>query len=79
MSTSHQVFEPIGIVSPIANVCPKLIMKELWGLKLDWYYKVPEHIRMHFIKWTEELKYLEQIIVPRWLGPNDNIQHMRVC
>lgn len=43
-------------------------MKELWGLKLDWYYKVPEHIRTHFIKWAEELKYLEQIIVPRWLG-----------
>lgn len=79
MSPAHQVLEPIGIVSPIGNVCPKLIMKELWGLKLNWYYKVPEHTRMHFIKWTEELKYLEQIIVPRWLEPNDNIQHMRVC
>lgn len=38
---------------------------------------MPEHIRTQFIKWAE-LKYLVHIIVPRWLGLNDDVQNMSV-
>lgn len=39
---------------------------------------MPENIRTQFIKWAKELKYLGHIIVPRWLGLNDDLQNMSV-
>lgn len=70
MSAAHRVFDPIGIVSPV-TVCPKLLLKELWEMKLDWDDEVPDHIKTQFINWVKELKYLEDIKVPRWLGFSD--------
>lgn len=66
MSTAHKIFDPIGIVGPV-TICPKLLMKELWKLKAEWDEDVPEHIKLKFVKWLEELKYLKNVKVPRCL------------
>lgn len=76
MSAAHKIFDPIGIVSPV-TICPKLLMKELWQSKIEWDEDVPEHIKLKFLKWFEELKYLKNVKVPRWLFV-DNFTHVSI-
>lgn len=49
MSAAHRIIDPIGIVSCCVTVCPKLLLTELWTLKLDWDDKVPPAIMNKFL------------------------------
>lgn len=66
LSSAHKLFDPLGVASPV-SMCPKLLLKELWELKVGWDEEVPEHVRTKFLKWSHELKYLDEIRLPRWI------------
>ena len=78
MSAAHRVFDPLGIVSPV-TICPKVLIRELWEIKIEWEEPVPEHIQTQFCKWMKELKYLENIQIPRWLiGMTEDIHNVKI-
>ncbi|XP_049301860.1 uncharacterized protein LOC125775373 isoform X1 [Bactrocera dorsalis] len=43
LSIASLLFDPLGVLSPLV-ITSKIIMQELWLLKLDWDESVPQHI-----------------------------------
>ncbi|GFQ81729.1 integrase catalytic domain-containing protein [Trichonephila clavata] len=42
LSATSMIFDPLGLNSPVVRKA-KLVMQELWGLKLDWNDSLPIH------------------------------------
>ncbi|XP_072392412.1 uncharacterized protein [Diabrotica undecimpunctata] len=64
LSTISQIYDPLGILSPVI-IISKIIIQQLWSLKLPWDEPVPETI---FIKWFQfynQLPILNQLKIPR--------------
>lgn len=64
LSVICQIFDPLGLLGPIIIVA-KLIVQELWRLKINWDEPVPSKI---YERWCNFIKYLPVInsfIIPR--------------
>ena len=59
-------YDPIGYSAP-ATVIPKIILRKCWELKLDWNQTVPDAIAKEFKKWVDEIKYISDCKIPRWI------------
>ncbi|GBM21323.1 hypothetical protein AVEN_149898-1 [Araneus ventricosus] len=46
---------------------PKLLLQECWKLILSWYTNLPSWMAKKFVKWKEQLKFLNYISIPRCL------------
>ncbi|XP_067204174.1 uncharacterized protein [Linepithema humile] len=58
------IFDPLGLLGP-ATVFAKIVMQDLWRLKMDWDESIPLD---HLIKWQryeDELQDLQSISIPR--------------
>ncbi|GBN59833.1 hypothetical protein AVEN_58701-1, partial [Araneus ventricosus] len=49
---------------------PKLLLQECWKLKLSWDTDLSSWMVKKFVKWKEQLKFLNDISIPRCLDKN---------
>lgn len=63
-----KLYDPLGLISHVL-IQAKLILQELWLLKITWDEALPPEI---VERWATFLKYLleiDKLSIPRWLGP----------
>lgn len=64
LSLICQIFDPLGLMGPIIIVA-KLIIQELWKLKLDWDMEIPEPLQNTWTSFYRELAEISYIEIPR--------------
>ena len=67
MSLVSSVFDPLGVLTP-SLLESKLIIQELWKLKIDWDSKILLEIETRWIKWKICLDKISQVSLNRWYG-----------
>ncbi|XP_014204702.1 uncharacterized protein LOC106636718 [Copidosoma floridanum] len=67
LSEISQIFDPLGIVAPMI-VAAKLIIQELWLLKITWDTPIPDALAQRWLQIRGDLAKLSGVTVPRWLG-----------
>lgn len=67
MSNVAQLFDPLDLISPII-IKRKIILQNLWQLKLTWDQSVPLNIFPTWKEFVEQLTYLKGIQVPRYVA-----------
>lgn len=65
------LFDPLGLVGPII-IKAKILMQEMWRLKIDWDKPVPMKMHDEWTKYLHELASLRELCVPRFLCTEDN-------
>ena len=68
LSKMNSVFDPLGILSPV-TIRAKMLLRRLWGLKLDWDTPIKESERRDWVELFQELQACETIQVPRCVKP----------
>ena len=64
-------FDPLGFLSPL--IAPlKLIVQDLWKLKLSWDAPLPKNIQLRWEKFINGLGDISQIKIPRFIGATSN-------
>ncbi|GFV56472.1 uncharacterized protein TNCV_61221 [Trichonephila clavipes] len=71
LSIANHIFDLIGFTAPV-TLKPKLILQEIWKLKLKWDENLPEVILNQVKKWLEQLPILAGIQIPRCLNLSSN-------
>ncbi|GFV85032.1 integrase catalytic domain-containing protein [Trichonephila clavipes] len=71
LSIANHIFDPIGFTAPV-TLKPKLILQEIWKLKLKWDENLPKGILNQVKKWLEQLPILASIKIPRCLYLSSN-------
>ncbi|XP_043203370.1 uncharacterized protein LOC122371261 [Amphibalanus amphitrite] len=69
MSTGMSVFDPIGYLSGWL-LRGKLLLQQLWQQGISWDEGVPEELTAEWQKWTEELRRIHDLRLPRHLFNN---------
>ncbi|XP_025836570.1 uncharacterized protein LOC112906526 [Agrilus planipennis] len=64
LSNVAQIFDPLGLLAPII-VIAKLIIQDLWQLKLSWDQSIPLDIHTKWCKYSDQLKFIRHIQIPR--------------
>jgi hypothetical protein len=64
LSIIAQIYDLIGLVSPIV-VRAKIILQNLWSLKLDWDDQVPPSIENLWSQFLTDLRHLPNLQIPR--------------
>jgi hypothetical protein len=64
---SASVFHPLGFISPFL-VRSKVIIQEVWKLKIDWDDVIPEAICLPWQSWLDQFTEIPNIKVARWTG-----------
>ncbi|KMQ88303.1 gag-pol polyprotein precursor [Lasius niger] len=67
LSSIAQLFDPLGWLSPIV-ITAKLLMQELWAIRLDWDEELPSHLQTRWEEFIRSLPQVANISMPRWLG-----------
>ena len=65
LSVSHQVFDPLGFLSPVL-LQPKLSLRSAWSQNYGWDEALDMEIVADFIRWAKELNVLSQVKIPRY-------------
>ncbi|GFW48306.1 integrase catalytic domain-containing protein [Trichonephila clavipes] len=71
LSIANHIFDPIGFTAPV-TLKPKLILQEIWKLKLKWVENLPKDILNQVKKWLEQLPIFASIKIPRCLNLSSN-------
>ncbi|GFY30103.1 integrase catalytic domain-containing protein [Trichonephila clavipes] len=71
LSIANHIFDPIGFTAPV-TLKPKLILQEIWKLKLEWDENLPKDILNQVKKWLEQLPILASIKIPGCLNLSSN-------
>lgn len=66
------VFDPLGYEAPFI-LRAKLIIQQLWRLKIDWDEQMPEPILSQWLQWLTELPEIANFAVPRRYAPDFNL------
>ncbi|XP_037824981.1 uncharacterized protein LOC119613110 [Lucilia sericata] len=70
LSLSSALFDPLGLLSPLI-IKAKIIMQELWILKIGWDESVPQEIHSAWKSFVSDLKLLPSLKIPRFcLAPD---------
>ena len=64
LSQISKVFDPLGLLLPVTTK-GRLLMRELWGLKLDWDEVVSDQIQKEWRKHCADLSLLSNVSLPR--------------
>ena len=64
---SASVFDPLGLIAPFL-VRSRVIIQEVWKLKIDWDEKLPESICIPWQEWLEQFAEIPDIKITRWTG-----------
>ena len=65
VSDVAKTFDILGWFSP-AMVKVKILLQQLWELKVDWDDTVPPQIHDNWLQWRAELHLLSQKLIPRY-------------
>lgn len=65
LSTIARTFDPLGLLSPV-TIAAKILIQQLWILKLDWDDPLPDHIRIRWLEFKESLQF-SLLSFPRWI------------
>lgn len=69
LSVVGSVYDPLGVLAPV--VLPaKVILLDLFRLKIGWDDDLPEHIKKRWCDWLASLPALEPFSFPRCLKPD---------
>ena len=71
LSAVARCYDPLGLISPFIFSL-KLLVKELWKLKLPWDEQAPEHIRRAWEKIRQEWHVINCFKLPRHIGVEEN-------
>ncbi|GFW58257.1 integrase catalytic domain-containing protein [Trichonephila clavipes] len=63
LSTVQKVFDPMGMLPPF-TLLPKLLLQEIWKMKIAWDQELPQNIVNKFMKWFNEVQILKDVTVP---------------
>ncbi|XP_025267450.1 uncharacterized protein LOC112638978 [Camponotus floridanus] len=58
------IFDPLGLLGP-TTVIAKIIMQDLWRLKIDWDESLPLDVNTKWKRYEAELPMLRNIFIPR--------------
>jgi len=64
LSAVQKVYDPIGFACP-TTLQPRILLQKLWAEKTTWDKEVASEFRQEFEKWMGELKFIQDIHVPR--------------
>ncbi|KAB0796731.1 hypothetical protein PPYR_10792, partial [Photinus pyralis] len=64
LSTTCQIFDPLGLLGPII-IISKIIIQKLWQLKLEWDQPIPNSISTDWVKFRSELSVLNTLNIAR--------------
>ncbi|XP_011859350.1 PREDICTED: uncharacterized protein LOC105556848 [Vollenhovia emeryi] len=67
LSSIAKLFDPLGLISPVI-IKAKILMQELWSIKLGWDDPLPLDVAAKWKKFVEQLHDLPYLKFPRWLG-----------
>ena len=70
LSKTASIFDPLGILAP-CTLIPKLLMQDLWRMKLGWDDQVPDAQCKLFSDWLDGLEHLKSLSVPRFYRDYD--------
>ena len=70
LSTVSSIYDPLGLIAPFL-LQGKRILQGICKDGAHWDDPVPEHVRMQWIEWREELGVLARLKVPRCYKPTD--------
>lgn len=71
LSLSSKLFDPLGFVEPV-SAKGKIMMQELWKMKMPRDTELPQNYREKWLKWPSEIKELTFLSIPRQYLTNDN-------
>ncbi|GBM67326.1 hypothetical protein AVEN_72458-1 [Araneus ventricosus] len=63
LSTTARIFDPLGLISPVA----KLVIQELWRLKLDWNDSLPMQLESQWKRFVTFLSTINTRNIPRYI------------
>ncbi|GFT06891.1 uncharacterized protein TNCV_3112641 [Trichonephila clavipes] len=68
LSVAQKTFDSIGLLTP-TTLLPKLLLQNLWKLKISWDYELPPNCKKEFLAWFKDTSVLKNV----------NICCMRLC
>ncbi|XP_061727729.1 uncharacterized protein LOC133532886 [Cydia pomonella] len=71
ISDVSRLFDPLGWLAPCVIVA-KIFIQRLWIAGIGWDEEPPTDILKDWITYREQLTYLEDFRIPRWLNMNVN-------
>lgn len=69
LSHMASFFDPLGFINPLIVRC-KILMQDLWKLKLHWDESVPHDVFLEWKHIRDELNLIGQIKIPRYVDFN---------
>ncbi|XP_076384172.1 uncharacterized protein LOC143262191 [Megalopta genalis] len=60
LATIAKIFDPLGLLGPV-TIHAKIIMQQLWQLKIDWDESLPANIHTEWTEYERSLQELNQI------------------
>lgn len=66
-STTAQVFDPLGLLSPFVFLC-KILVRDIWKENIGWDDPLPKGLAFRWDKWRSELHLVKTITLPRHVG-----------
>lgn len=73
LSEISKLFDPLGFLGPVVTTA-KLIMQELWRLKLDWNDELPDDQMQLWLAFREQLVAVRQIRKKRCVIPGNAVK-----
>lgn len=64
LSSVQKIYDPLGFFSPV-TLLPKIIIQRSFFEKKGWDDNLDELTQSEFIRWLQELKFLDEIWIPR--------------
>lgn len=64
LSLTQTIFDPLGFLTPVL-LTAKLLLQEIWTIKVDWDTPFSEEIKVKFLKWYNNLQILTDLKLPR--------------
>lgn len=80
LSQISSLFDPLGLLGPVI-IKTKLLLQQLWQIKLDWDESVPLDVATTWTNFKEQLKIINGFNIPRQIIVEDptNIQLHGFC
>ncbi|GBM08692.1 hypothetical protein AVEN_52769-1 [Araneus ventricosus] len=66
LSTTSRIFDPLGLISPVVTKV-KLVVQELWRLRLDWNDSLPIQLESHWKRFVTFLSTINTLNIPRYI------------
>ena len=68
----NRIYDPLGLITPVV-VRAKILLKKLWGCKVDWDDPVPDSIQMEWLEVFQSFLWLKEISFKRCAKPIDYV------